>query len=93
VNLINTTTLYNILRNVSLHLPKFYELITGNRVENIHLYYNLITVIVLENVHSVKIVIHVPLKTVDRHFTIYKLFVFPTRISDNKFVKYSTLYY
>jgi len=90
VNLINPTTLHNILRNVSLHLPEGYELITGTRAENIHLHYNLITVTVLGNVHSVKIVIHVPLKTVDRHFTIYKLFVFSTRISDNKFVKYST---
>jgi len=44
---------------------------------------------VLGNVQTVKIVIHVPLKTVDRHLTIYKLFVFLTRISDNKFVKYS----
>ena len=90
VNLTNPTTLHNILRNVSLHLPEGYELITGTRAENIHLHYNLITVTVLGNVHSVKIVIHVPLKTVDRHFTIYKLFVFSTRISDNKFVKYST---
>jgi hypothetical protein len=90
VNLINPTTLHDILRNVSLHLPEGYELISGTRAENIHLYYNLITVTVLGNIHSVKIVIHVPLKTVDRHFTIYKLFVFPTRISDNKFVKYST---
>jgi len=89
VNLINPTTLHNILRNVSLHLPECYELIAGTRAENIHLYYNLITVTVLENVHSVKIVIHAPLKTVDRHFTMYKLFVFPARISDNKFVKYS----
>jgi len=89
VNLINPTTLHNILRNVFLHLPGGYELIAGTRAENIHLYYNLIRVTVLGNVHTVKIVIHVPLKTVDRHFTIYKLLVFPTRISDNKFVKYS----
>jgi hypothetical protein len=35
------------------------------------------------------IVIHVPLKTVDRHYTLYKLFVFPAQISDDMFVKYS----
>ena len=90
VNLINPTTLRSILQNVSLQLPEGYELIAGTRVENIHLYYNLITVTVLGNFHSVKIVVHIPLKTVDRHFTIYELFVFPTRISDNKFVRYST---
>ena len=36
VNLINPTTLYNILKNVSFHLPDNYELIAGTRVENIH---------------------------------------------------------
>ena len=35
-NLINPTTLYNILKNVSFHLPDNYELIAGTRVENIH---------------------------------------------------------
>ena len=73
VNLINPTTLRSILQNVSLNLPEGFELIAGTRAENIHLYYNLITVTVLRNVHSVKIVIHVPLKTVDRHFRVYKL--------------------
>jgi hypothetical protein len=89
VNLTNPTNLHNILQNVSLHLPEGYELIVGTRAENIHLYYNLITVTVLGNVCSMKIIIHVLLKTVDTHFTCYKLFVFPTPISGNKFVKYS----
>jgi len=49
---------------------------------------------VLGNVHSIKIVIHVPLKTVDRHFTLYTLFiVLPTNISGVKFVKYSEFPY
>jgi len=45
VNLINPTTLRNILKNVSLHLPKNYELIAGARIENIQLrYYDFMTV-------------------------------------------------
>ena len=36
VNLMNPTTLHNILRNVSLHLLEGYELIAGTGVENIH---------------------------------------------------------
>jgi len=42
VNLINPTLLYNILRNVSLHL------IAGTRAENIHLYYELMEVAAIE---------------------------------------------
>ena len=76
MNLINPTTLRSILQNVSLHLPEGYELIAGTRAENIHLYYNLITVTVLGNVHFVKIVIRVPLNTVDRHFTMYNYLSF-----------------
>jgi hypothetical protein len=38
-NLIDPTTLYNILKNVSFHLPENYELIAGTRAENIHFYY------------------------------------------------------
>jgi hypothetical protein len=53
VNLINPTTLHNILQNVCLHLPEGYELIAGIRAENIHLYYSLIIAAVLRNVHSV----------------------------------------
>jgi hypothetical protein len=50
VNLITPTTLHNILRNVSLHLPENYELIVGARVENAHYYYDLFTVSVIGNV-------------------------------------------
>jgi hypothetical protein len=88
VNLINLTTLHNILQNVSLDLSEGYELITGTRGEHIHFYYKLITITALGNIHSIKIVIHVPLKTVDRHFRLHKLFVLPTRISGDRFVKY-----
>jgi len=38
INVIDPTTLHNILRNVSLHLPENYELIAGNKLESIHLY-------------------------------------------------------
>jgi len=62
VNLINPTTLHNIMQNVSLHLPEGYELITGTRAENIYLYYSLITITLLGNIHSIKIVIYVPVK-------------------------------
>ena len=44
VNLIIPTTLHNILKGVSLELPENYELIAGARIENVHLYYDLITV-------------------------------------------------
>jgi hypothetical protein len=36
-NLLNPTTLCNILKNVSFNLPENYELIAGTRAESINL--------------------------------------------------------
>jgi len=89
VNLINPTALRNILKNVSLHLPKNYELIAGARIENIQLrYYDFMTVAAIGDAHLIKIILNVPLKTVDRHFVLYKILAFPTRISSDVFVQY-----
>jgi hypothetical protein len=77
------------LRNVSLHLPEGYQLIAGTRLENIYLYYDLITVSVIGNVHCVKFILNVPLKTVNRQFNLYKISVLPTKSSEDKFISYS----
>jgi hypothetical protein len=42
ITLIDPSTLHCILRTVSLHLPENYELIASNKMENIHLYYELV---------------------------------------------------
>jgi hypothetical protein len=47
INLINPTTLHNILRNMSLLLPEGYELVAGTMAENVHLYYELVEVAVI----------------------------------------------
>ena len=41
---------------VSLHLPENYELTAGARAENIHLYYDFITVAATGNAHHIKII-------------------------------------
>jgi hypothetical protein len=91
LNLINPTTLQNILRNVSLQLPGGFDFILGTKTENIHLYYEIIKVTVVANVHSIKLIINVPLKTASQLFTLYKISVLPSRISNNNFVHRSGL--
>ena len=88
INAIDPTTLHNILRNVSLNLPANYELIAGNKLESIHLYYELAEVAAVGDVHRVKLIIYVNLKTANRHFVLYRTVALPTRISEDKFVKY-----
>jgi len=84
-SLINPTILLNILKNVSLQLPSGYELIAEIRAENIHLYYELVKVSVAATPHCIKLIIGVPLKSTNRHFTLYKVFTLPERISSNRF--------
>jgi len=42
LSLVRPHTLLNILKNIPLHLPEGYELITGTKLKDIHLYYDTI---------------------------------------------------
>jgi len=68
IKLVKLTTLQNILRNVTLHLPEGYELIVGTRTENVHIYYELATVSLVANARSIKLIVSVPLKTTNSYF-------------------------
>jgi len=88
ISLVNPTVLLNILKNLSLQLPSGYELIAGVQAGNIHLYCELVKVSVASNPHRIKLIISVPLKSTDRHFTLYKVVTLPEQISSNRFVRY-----
>jgi len=92
MNLINPTTLQDILRNVSTHLPEGYELLASPRSDTIYLYYELVSVVLIGNSHGIKIIVNVPLKTTDQHFTLYKIIVLPSRVSGYTFAWYSADY-
>jgi hypothetical protein len=93
VNLINPITLQNILKNVSLHLSENYELIAGARKENIHLYYDLITVAAIGDAHHIKIILNVPLKTTNCYFVLYKILALPTRTFNDTFNIYPNFHF
>ena len=88
LNFINPVTLQSILRNVSLHLPEGHELIVGTRMHNIHLYYGFITVTMVGNVYGLKLIMTIPLKTVNQHFALYKIIVLPSQTFGNNFARY-----
>jgi len=70
IKLVNPTVLQNILRNVMLRLPEGYELIAGTNIENIHLYYDMTAVSIVANTHCINLLLHIPLKSANRHFTL-----------------------
>jgi len=85
IKLVNPTVLQSILRNVTLRLPEGYELIAGTNIENIYLYYDMTAVSIVANTHCKNLLLHIPLKSANRHFTLFKVITLPTLVSSDKF--------
>ena len=68
LNLVGPTTLRELLKNVTLALPEGLELIVGLRTSNVYLYYDVIEALMLADVHNFKLVLSVPLKTVNTQY-------------------------
>ena len=89
INFITPTVLLEILKNVSLQLPGGYTLIGGIRRENVHLYYELIQTSIVATLHDIKLILHIPLKSQEQRFTLYRIIILPERISSERFIQYS----
>jgi len=85
VNLISPTILQDMLKNVTLVLPESYELIVRLSPNNVYLYYEVIQTAMLADMHSLKLVLDVPIKTVSRQYELYKTVVLPTHIFNNTY--------
>jgi len=92
VTLICPSVLHGIIRNVSFHLPEGYELVAGTKQQNIFLYYDLITVAMVEDNHNLRLIMKIPLRTREQLFSLYELIALPARIAEGKFVRYSFEY-
>ena len=88
LNLLKPNVLQEMLKNVTMVLPEGREMIAGLNLNNMYLYYDMIQVTVLADVHSFKLVLNVPLKTVNRHFELYEIVVFPIQLFNNTFAKF-----
>ena len=88
ISLFNSVTLHNILKNVSSHLPEGYELIAGNMIENVQLYYELIKVAIFGDAHHAKLILQVPLSSTNYRFVLYIVIDLTTPILNDTFVQY-----
>jgi len=59
VSLVTPTTLHRILTDISLYLHENYDLRAGNKIQDVHVYYELVKVAVVGNAHGVQRVIRV----------------------------------
>jgi len=92
ITIVSPKILHNILRNISLCLPENYELAAGTRFENIYSYYELIKVAVVGSLQNVKLIMYVPIKTANQHFTVYRIIGLPNWIGKDKFVLYQLIF-
>jgi hypothetical protein len=92
MTIIGPNVLRGILRNISLCLFENYELITGTKFDNIHLYYELIKVTAVGTAHSIKLILEVPLKTESQRFTLSRIIALPTRVLNDTFALYQLQY-
>jgi hypothetical protein len=74
--------------NQQVTYPLDMNCFAGCKYENIYLYYKLISVAILGNARGLKLVMNIPLRTVNRYFTLYKAIPLPTRTVKNNFVQF-----
>ena len=84
VNLIPPTLLQSVLRSIVAHLPDGYTLFTGIQLNDMYLYYECIDVTVFADHHNIRLLLTVPMKTFDRHFTLYRLVTLPHRVGNSR---------
>jgi hypothetical protein len=70
ITIVNPKTLHDILRNISFCLPENNELAAGTRFENIYSFYDLIKVATVGSLHNVKLIMYVPIKTANQHYSV-----------------------
>ena len=91
VNLISPTTLQSVLRSIIAHLPDGYTLFTGTQLNDMYLYYECIEVTVLADHQNIRLLLTIPMKTFDRHFTMYRLVTVLHRVANSQtFVQLAT---
>jgi len=75
-----------------LCLLENYELIAGTKLDNIHLFYDLIKVTAVGIAHSIKLILEVPLKKESQRFTLFRIVELPTRVLNDTFTLYQLEY-
>jgi hypothetical protein len=75
-SLLTPNILHDILTNVTLNLPKGYELLMGNQYGNLPWYYKDATAALLADLNSFLLVLRLPLIAVNRNYELYKVTVF-----------------
>jgi hypothetical protein len=86
VNLISFNRLHEILKNVSLSVPEDYEFLMGVQFNKLLGYFKKVKAALLEDFHSFKLVLYLPLISVNRRYERYRITALPTRLFNGTYV-------
>jgi len=64
----------------------------STHINDIHLYYELIKLFVIANAHCIHLILNVPLRSADRHYTLFRIITLTIRVTSDKFIQYSVDY-
>jgi hypothetical protein len=88
LNLISPSMLRDMLQNVSLVLPGGYDLIISFHPNIVFMYYEMIQAAMLADLHSFKLLLVIPLKTMNVQFALYRMALFPVRLFNHSFIQF-----
>jgi hypothetical protein len=73
---------------MSLWYFRKFDIIAGLHPNNVFMYYEVIQTVMLADSHNFKLVLNIPLKSLNRQFFLYRMVVLPLRVSNNTFVQF-----
>jgi outer membrane murein-binding lipoprotein Lpp len=88
VNLISFNMLHEILKNVSLSLPEDYELLMGLHFNKLRWYFQNVQDALIADLHSFKLVLFLPLISVNRCHEKYRIIALTTRFFNGTYVQF-----
>jgi hypothetical protein len=87
VNIITTTVLQEMLKNIYLNLLEGYEIVMISGLHGLAWHYKYVQAALITNLQGFMVVLSIPIKDIYRQYELHRLHVFPTEILNGKFVK------
>jgi hypothetical protein len=82
--------LHGIMKNVSLILPEGLELAAGSDYGSTAWYYEIVKTTLVSGPRGFFLILSFPLKDVNREFTLFRIYTFPTKVLNGTFMGYQT---
>jgi hypothetical protein len=88
INLLPPKVLEGIITSVTLGLPEGYELADGMHPDSLNWYYETLQTSLLTDAHGLMIVILIPLKDINHHFQLFKVYNFPLHLFNKTYASF-----